>query len=192
MKKISLFLILCLLASLFSGCGGQSAAAPEETYTLIEVTPLEGEALSVDTSGMKEYTMECGLTFFGPKGLKEESTEAMAGYMKSSYHLVMVIREDKTGTVLENATAEEYADMLAQSNGLTPFVTDRYGNLATTYTAAGYEEDKEDFFYYVTVKEGTDCIWLIQIVCPVSLSDESADEMAQWSATFREAEQKTE
>lgn len=186
MKKLCLILSVCLLLSALSGCGA-SPAEPEETYTLVEVTPMEGEAEAVDTSGMKEYTMDCGLRFFGPKGLKEEKTEAMACYMKSAYHIVMVIREDKPGTVLENATAEEYAGMLASGNGLTPFQYDRYGNLATTYTAPSDEPGNEDFFYYVTVKEGTDCFWLIQIVCPVSLSVEGADEIAQWSATFTEA-----
>lgn len=188
MKKLCLILSVCLLVMLFAGCGANfSSGEPEETYTLVEVVPQEGEPKAVDTTGMKEYTMGCGLTFFGPSGLKEEETEAMAGYMKSGYHIVMVIREDKPGTVLENATAEEYAKMLADSNGLTPFVYDSYGNLATTYTAES-SEDTEDFFYYVTVKESDDCFWLIQIVCPISLSVDGADEMAQWSATFREAE----
>ena len=186
MKKLSMMIALVVALSILCGCAAGQGGKTEETYPLVEVAPLEGDPVAVDTTGMKEYTMNCGLTFFGPKGLQEEETEAMAGYMKSSYHLVMVIREDKAGTVLENATAREYADMLAGSNGLTPFVEDRYGNLATTYTAAGYEEDLEDFFYYVTVKEGTDCFWLIQVVCPVSLSADGADEMAQWSATFRE------
>lgn len=187
MKKICLILSVCLLLSLFAGCGaGSSSGEPKETYTLVEPAPLEGEALAVDTTNMKEYTMGCGLTFFGPKGLQEEETEAMAGYMKSGYHIVMVIREDKNGTILENVTAEEYGEMLTRSNGLDPFVRDRYGNLATTYTAPSEEEGNEDFFYYVTVEEGAECFWLIQIVCPVSLSVEGADEMAQWSATFRE------
>lgn len=188
MKKLCLILALLVLLSSLNGCGSAAAEEPEETYTLVEVQPLEGEILEVDTKGMKEYTMECGLTFFGPSGLKEEKTEAMAGYMKNNYHLVMVIREQKAGTVLENATAEEYAEMLARSNGLKPFRVDRYGNLATTYTAEGYEEAKEDFFYYVTVKDSAECIWLIQIVCPVSISDESVENMAMWSATFRETE----
>ena len=187
MKKLCLILALCLMLSCLSACGSQTEE-PEETYVLVEVQPLEGEIPAVDTKGMKEYTMDCGLTFFGPSGMQEEETEAMAGYMKGRYHLVMVIREEKQGTVLENATAEEYAAMLSGSNGLKPFVVDSYGNLATTYTAEGYEEANEDFFYYVTVKEGTDCIWLIQIVCPISISDESADNMAKWSATFREVE----
>lgn len=188
MRKLCLILTACLLLGLFAGCGG-TASQPEETYELVAVTPQEGEPLTVDTTGMKEYTLECGLTFFGPKGLKEEETEAMAGYMRSGYHIVMVIREDKAGTVLENATAEEYGEMLAGSNGLTPFIRDRYGNLATTYTARNEKEGKEDFFYYVTVKEGADCFWLIQFVCPVSLSQEGgAEELAQWSATFRETE----
>lgn len=187
MKKLCLILAMLMLLSCLGGCAAEQEE-PAETYTLVEVQPLEGDALEVDTKGMKEYTMDCGLTFFGPSGMKEEKTEAMAGYMKGNYHLVMVIREEKNGTVLENATAEEYAAMLAGSNGLNPFRVDRYGNLATTYTAEGYEDANEDFFYYVTVKEGHDCIWLIQIVCPVSISDESADNMAKWSATFREVE----
>lgn len=187
MKRLCLILSLCLLLGALSGCGAPSAE-PEETYELVTVSPMEGEPLPVDTTGMKEYTMECGLTFFGPSGLKEEKTEAMAGYMKSAYHIVMVIREDKSGTILENATAEEYAQMLSTSNGLTPLQYDRYGNLATTYTAESDEEGNEDFFYYVTVKESEDCFWLIQIVCPVSLSVEGADEIAQWSATFTQAD----
>ena len=187
MKKFSLILALCLVISCLSACSAPGTDEPEETYPLVTVQPMEGEPAAVDTKGMKEYTMDCGLTFFGPSGMKEEETEAMAGYMKGNYHLVMVIREDKVGTVLENATAEEYAAMLASGNDLDPFVYDTYGNLATTYTAEGYEDANEDFFYYVTVKEGTDCIWLIQIVCPVSISDESVDNMAKWSATFREA-----
>lgn len=186
MKKNCLILCVCLLLGLVSGCG-TTTSQPEETYEPVTVTPLEGEPLTVDTTGMKEYTLACGLTFFGPKGLKEEETEAMAGYMKSGYHILMVIREDKNGTVLENATAEEYGEMLAGSNGLTPFVRDSYGNLATTYTAPSDKEGNEDFFYYVTVKEGAECFWLIQFVCPVSLSvDGGADELAQWSATFAE------
>lgn len=193
MKKICLILALCMILSALTGCGASASKEPEETYPLIPVTPLEGEAETVDTTGMKEYTLKCGLTFFGPSGLKEKETEAMAGYMKSGYHIVMVIREDKAGTILENATAEEYAKLLSDSNGLTPFQYDTYGSLATTYTAKSDEEGNEDFYYYVTVKESEDCFWLIQLVCPVSLSqDGGADKLAQWSATFREAEQKTE
>lgn len=188
MKKLCLILCICLMLSLLAGCAQSGSGEPEETYTLVEVEPLEGEAAAVDTSGMKEYTMDCGLTFFGPSGMKEETTEAMAGYMKGNYHILMVIREEKAGTVLENTTAEEYGEMLASSNNLNPFLVDRYGNLATTYTAEGYEDANEDFFYYVTVKDGGDCIWLIQFVCPVSISEESADNMARWSATFRDTE----
>lgn len=186
MKKFYLLLSVCLLLGLFAGCGA-TTTEPAETYELIGVTPPEGEPLTVDTTDMKEYTLECGLSFFGPSGLKEEKTEAMAGYMKSAYHIVMVIREDKNGTVLENATAEEYGEMLSGSNGLTPFIRDSYGNLATTYTARSEKEGNEDFYYYVTVKEGADCFWLIQFVCPVSLSrGGGAEEMARWSATFTE------
>ena len=81
MKKLSFVLCLCLLLSVLAGCSAPKEENPEETYALVEVQPLEGEPATVDTEGLEEYTMACGLRFYGPKGLKEEETEAMAGYM---------------------------------------------------------------------------------------------------------------
>lgn len=189
MKKVCLILSLCLLLSLLGGCADQQGTAePAETtepLPLVEVTPAEGELLSPDTEGLKKYKLDCGLTFYGPRGLEEDEIDGLAGYLSGTYYVVMIIREPRAGTVLENVTLEEYAEMLAESNSLNPFVVDSYGSLATTYMAESFEFSGT-FFYYTTVREGEDCFWLIQITCPDDLAQKNAGEMARWSATFTE------
>lgn len=183
MKKISLFLTVCILVSCLCGCGRKEDRAP---VVLPEVPRAEGEPQSVDTKGLKEYVLDCGLTFYGPSDLKETKIDGMAAYLRNTYFLVMVIEEPREGTVLQDATKEEYADMLSSGNGLKPFVTDRWGNLATTNTALAYDEDNT-FFYYVTVLETDDSFCLIQIACPEELAQTNVEDMARWSATFTAA-----
>lgn len=186
MKKRSLFLVLVLVLSMLAGCG-TAEETPETTSPAVFVTipAAESTPVQVNTLGMTRYDLECGLSFYGPGNLKEQKTEAMAAYMDSGFFLVMVIEEPKSGTAVENMTAQEYADRLTTQNNLTPCTADRYGNLATCY-AADSVTGESDFFYYVTIKETADSFWLVQFVCPGETADKHVDSMAQWSSTFVE------
>ncbi len=186
MKKRSLFLVLALVLSMLAGCDTVEET-PETTSPAVFVTvPAPEDApVPVDTLGMTHYDLECGLSFYGPGSLKEKKNEAMAAYMDSGFFLVMVIEEPKVDTVLENTTAQEYADMLTSRNNLDPCVTDRYGNLATCYVADSVTGES-DFFYYVTIKETAGSFWLVQFVCPGETAEKHVDSMAQWSSTFVE------
>lgn len=183
MKKIiAVLLILCMLPVL-SGCG--SADTPKEPVSpSLRVQPLEGEPLQPDTTGLKEYSLDNGIRFHAVKGLDETEVDGMAAYLRNTFFLVMVIQEPKTGTVLEDVDLAGYGELLASQNGLAPFVTDRYGTLATTNTAVADGTD-DLFFYYVTIHETADSIWLVQIACHDDLAQSNLDDMAMWSASFR-------
>lgn len=186
MKKSALILVFALLTAMLAGCG-TAEETPDTTSSAIFVTlpALQDTPEPVDTSDMHHYDLACGLSFYGPGSLKEKRNQTMAAYLDSGFFLVMVIEEPKTGTVLENATAQEYADMLTGNNNLEPCVIDRYGNLATCYVADSVTGDS-DFFYYVTIKETAGSFWLVQFVCPGEAAEEHVDNMAKWSSTFVE------
>lgn len=182
MKKIIAVLLALSLLLGFSGCGF-AASEPDEEAAQLRVQPLEGEPKEPDTRGLKHYELDNGLSFYATGGMKETQVDGMAAYMRNSYFLVMVIEESKEGTILEDMDLESYGALLAENNGLEPFTLDPYGNLATVNIANVYESE-DLFFYYVTVHETENSIWLVQIACPDELAPSNMDQMAQWSATF--------
>ena len=181
-KTIVVLLALCLVLSL-AGCGQSFGGTPDEVAPLIRVQPLEGDPLEPETKGLKHYELESGVSFYATKGLQETQVDGMAAYLRSGYFLVMVIEEPKSGTALEGVSLEEYGAMLASSNGLEPFVADAYGTLATT-NIAGSDTSEELFFYYVTIHESEQSIWLVQVACVDDLAENHAQDLAKWSATF--------
>jgi len=183
MKKITILLALCLVLGCLTGCGMAIGEKPDESALQIRVEPLTGEPAVPQTDGLELYELSSGVSFHAIKGLDETQIEGMAAYLRNSFFLVMVIEEPKVGP-LENVTLEEYGEMLCRSNGLAPFVRDIYGTLATVNVAAG-ESEGEMFFYYVTIHETEDSIWLVQVACPDDLAQSNAADLAAWSATFR-------
>ena len=183
MKKTAVILALILLLSCLTGCGMAIGEKPDESALQVRVEPLAGEPLVPDTAGLKLYDLNSGVSFHAIGGLDETEIEGMAAYLRNGYFLVMVIQEPKAGP-LENITLEEYGALLSGSNGLEPFVRDIYGTLATVNVAAG-ESEGEMFFYYVTVHETEESIWLVQVACPDDLAQSNAADLARWSATFR-------
>lgn len=184
MKKFALLLAVCLAVSCLAGCGRSIGEKPDENAPLVQVPPLAGEPLEPQTQGLKHYELESGVSFYAARGLDETQVDGMAAYLRSGYFLIMVIEEPKTGTALEGISLEEYGQMLSDSNGLKPFTRDSYGTLATTNIAVG-EDDRELFFYYVTIHETPESIWLVQVACPDDLALNNVEDMAKWSATFR-------
>ena len=184
MKKTAILLALCLLLGCLTGCGMALGEKPDESALQIRVEPLTGEPAVPQTDGLELYELDSGVSFHAIKGLDETQIEGMAAYLRNGFFLIMVIEEPKAGTALEGITLEEYGELLCRSNGLAPFTRDIYGSLATVNVAAG-ESEGEMFFYYVTVHETADSIWLVQVACPDDLAESNAQDLALWSSTFR-------
>ena len=183
MKKTALILALCLLLGCLSGCGMAMGETPDESALQVKVEPLAGDPVVPQTQGLALYELDSGVSFHAIKGLDETKIENMAAYLRNGFFLVMVIEEPKTGTALEGVTLEEYGELLSSSNGLAPFTRDIYGTLATVNVAAG-ESEGEMFFYYVTIHETEDSIWLVQVACPDDMAQSNVADLALWSATF--------
>ena len=184
MKKIASLLALCLMLGCLTGCGAAIGEKPDEGALQIRVEPLAGEPVVPDTQGLEFYDLDSGVSFYGAGGLDETQIETMKVYLRNGFFLVMVIEEPRVGTALEGVTLEEYGRMLCQTNGLEPFTRDIYGTLATVNVAAG-ESEGEMFFYYVTIHETPESIWLVQVACPDDLAQSNAADLALWSSTFR-------
>lgn len=184
MKKTAILFALCLLLGCLTGCGMALGEKPDESALQIRVEPLAGEPAVPQTDGLELYELDSGVSFHAIKGLDETQIEGMAAYLRNGFFLIMVIEEPKAGTALEGITLEEYGELLCRSNGLAPFTRDIYGTLATVNVAAG-ESEGEQFFYYVTVHETEESIWLVQAACPDDLAQSNAKDLALWSSTFR-------
>ena len=183
MKKTALILALCLMLGCLTGCGMAIGETPDESALQVKVEPLAGDPVEPQTQGLHLYELDSGVSFRAIKGLDETKIENMAAYLRNGFFLVMVIEEPKTGTTLEGITLEEYGELLSSSNGLAPFTRDIYGSLATVNVAAG-ETEGEMFFYYVTIHETEESIWLVQLACPDDMAQSNAADLALWSATF--------
>ena len=181
MKKISLILTLALVVTLLAGCG--SSAGDPDTTVQATIQPLQGEPLPVDTTDMTSYDLACGLSLYGPSGMKEEEIDGLAAYLNNGFFLIMIIQEPREGTLLAEKDLQGYADLLTESNGIPACQMDIYGSLATSYLADAISGD-DAFYYYMTVKETADSFWLVQIACPDYMAAKYADSMARWSATI--------
>lgn len=105
-----------------------------------------------------------GLTINLPKDLKEETLEGFNYYLYGSNFMFSALKEDfglfdQLGIDANNTTVEDYGALIQQFNELEEgFEADGYNNLCITYTS---EVDGEEYFYYTTVRKGTDAFWLV-------------------------------
>ena len=82
----------------------------------------------------------------------------------------------------ENLTLEEYAELSATAYALDPgYAADANGNLVTTYNA---DVDGTNFFYYTTLRQGSDCFWTINFACEDAKKAEFTDLFTQWNASI--------
>ncbi len=149
-------------------------------------------------------TLLCGCGFLGGKptvysseyGLELTMPEGMVPFASADFDvayaadevIMTAVRErfeDYEGLELDLGamSCEEYARLTGEINGLEqPFATDAGGNLFVTYTSF---IDGREYFYYSTVRKGSDAFWLITFACAGDKSEVYTDAFEQWSASVK-------
>ena len=157
MKKIALILALVLALSLVAGCGAGSEGVQSEVYTL-----------------------DCGFTIEGEKGLKNVGLDGYDAYYSNNDTGFVMLQEYKNGVEM---TIEEYAELLCQVNGYDAMTKSEYGLYTTNHT---YTDSSMTFWYYTTVHETEDAFIMLQFFCFEKDRETYEPYFAQWSASLTE------
>lgn len=139
----------------------------------------------IDTSGLVVCDTGEGLTVSLPSDVEEWDPEGFTKAYLNSSILFTCVKEthDEIASVgFENVTLEEYAELSQIAYEIdTPYSIDTYGNLSTNYTS---DVDGDLYYYYVVIREGSDCFWTATFACLESDKDIYADQFAQWGSTI--------
>ena len=156
MKKLIPAILIGVLAVSLTACGGNSGGSGS------------GGGSSSGGSGSKltTYTFD-GFTAQLPKG-DVDDMEGFVAYYYNDNFMMSALKEDAETFAGYNAniddyTLEDYAEMVEYANGVEDsFELDEKGNLSITYQR---EAEGRNFFYYSTVKQGTQSFWVITFAC---------------------------
>ena len=204
MKKLLAILLVAAMCLSMSGCALIFSAAKlgadetiQETYTETEVIPDESseapvseisEEESVNSlAGLESYSYSEGISLMMEEGMARQDTEDFTIYAYSNTAMFAAIKEDASvfsgaGLDIADYDLEEYAGIVQQGNGLdASFAKDEAGNLSVTYNS---NQNGTDFFYYATVKQGSDSFWVVTFAC---FAEDEATYLPQfkiWAATI--------
>lgn len=164
MKKIlSTLLAAALLLTLLTGCGGAAKSAEPKTF--------------------EETDLSVTLT----DDFSKQELENITYYYISEKAIAMMLKEDfsvfEAAEISTDITLEQYAQLITDNNGLTGTAigTDSRGNVSFTYTNTA---DGQEFFYYATVKKGTNAYWLCQFACRTADAEAYKPLFAEWGASI--------
>lgn len=182
MKKLIAILLVMVMCLSMSGCalilnlakqGAEKITtetdviyddeAPADDTPEVEETPEEADPFE----GLSFYSYD-GVSLFMEDGMVESEGEGFTVYAYSNTSMFAGIKEDASvftdaGLDINDFTLEDYAEIVQNGNGLeTPFAVDAAGNLSATYNS---NQNGTDFFYYATVKQGTDAFWVFTFAC---------------------------
>lgn len=139
-------------------------------------------------SGLKTYDMGGGFSIDMDSGMEESTVEGYTYFYHSNTCAALVLKEDfsmftAAGVDLTTFSLEDYADMVCLANDLDgSFKKDSNGNLVTTYSM---DVNGQEFYYYVTVREGSDAYWLINFYCMNSQQDKYAPKFESWNNSIK-------
>ena len=135
------------------------------------------EPVAYDTGAGLVITMDAGMEEFEVEGMTKAYVDN-----KVLFTCVKETNDELAAVGFENISLEEYAELSQLAYGLeTPYAADANGNLVTTYNA---DVDGQSWFYYVTLREGTDGFWTITLACADSDKAVYADKFATWNASI--------
>ena len=149
-----------------------TTAAPETTTQAPETTTEQTADVpeGIDTSKYKFWDTETGIKLYMDKLMLKQDAESngLTTFYASNKYMMAALREsfemfEGYGLDTKNTSVEDYADLVKQANEYEDdFTPDSYGNLRITYVKPVGESN---YFYYSTVRKGSDAFWLVHFAC---------------------------
>ncbi len=133
------------------------------------------------------YSNGTGLTITMPEGMESFSADGFSMAYHADDVMMSAVRENFSDYTelelnLEAMSIDEYAQLTQEINGLEhTFAADTSGNLFVTYCA---NIDGQNYFYYSTVRKGSDAFWVVTFACPEKHSEEYIKAFEEWSASI--------
>ena len=143
---------------------------------------LDTERVNVDYQGLTLYTMPAGLRIYAEDGLDPQDAKGFSGALANANVLILAMADDKQTNNLTGMSLEDYAKLVASSNGLDEFQTDMYGNLYTTFPST--DSNGLDYYNALFVKESGDSFWVCQMTCQDSDQLSYAMEFPLWASSI--------
>ncbi|MBQ9988623.1 MAG: hypothetical protein IJP30_02685 [Clostridia bacterium] len=164
MKKTSIRLFTLLLSMIavisLAACGGSGSSEPE----------------------LKTYTTELGLTAKLPEGFTvsvDDQTVSILNEKKGA--MLYAIRESFDLFASYNVpemSLDEYAELVQRANSSDAFTPDANGNPHITYEKL---VNGKYYYYYSTVRKGSDAYWVISFTCLSENKADFADIFVEWA-----------
>lgn len=127
----------------------------------------------------KTYTLDSGLQFTGPDGMRAGQMEGFDAFWTDNLIGMAFLSEEKP----DGWTLEDYAEAVATANAFAPLTKNEKGALFTEYTWDN--PDGGSYWYYVTVAETEENFWLCQFFGMDSVKDLYAPYLPAWSASVK-------
>lgn len=158
-KNIAIALLLCLVLTLFTGCGKSALVGQPATF--------EKEGLTVTLTD----------TF------QEQTNTGATAYFFSNDVLVVGLKEEFSNfSNWENTTVEDYAALVLQANEMRADIQNDNGLIYFIYNKT---ISNRDYTYFATVHKGTEAFWLVQFACLSKDYDTLENAIRQYAASIQ-------
>ncbi|MDO4377928.1 MAG: DUF5105 domain-containing protein [Erysipelotrichia bacterium] len=156
-------------------------------YSSVEEMLLEYASGDFAGGGDMQLYSKSGLSIELPAGLEDDSDEYYDLFLYNDDYAFMAIKES-FDLFTENEydpntmSIDDYCKMIVDINELNDqFEKDSYNN---PYMAYINEVEGENYYYYTTVRKGSDAFWIVTFYTFAAQKDNYASQFEQWANTI--------
>ena len=183
-RFVSILLVCLVLVFVLVGCSkqsnqsnqsdqsnqGEQSNQSEQSDQSDQSNQEEDKQDGIDTSKYTLYDTGTGLSLYLDKGMSEQDAEAsgLTTFYANNSYMMAALKEsneifEDAGLDTQAFSLEDYGVLVKAANDFDgDFTEDSYGNLRITYSA---NVNGNDYFYYSTIRKGSDGYWLIHFAC---------------------------
>ncbi len=168
MKKILTVVLAALMIFSFAACGSSGNGGGSDS-----------------DKNLKTYSV-AGLTIQMEKGLVQSSLSGFDVFLSGDNFAMTGEKEtaeefESVGYDVNSLSEEDYAALVAEVNGFDGFTKNANGRFVYTLFDS---VDGDDYFYYITLRKGSDCFWMINFFCEEDDAEEYEPKFEQWAETI--------